>query len=59
MGKSASSVSAAWVTYGRRLSGLTTRSLKPGEAPFMALETNERIEFADFYKDFQRFPALS
>ena len=43
--------------YGRRLSGLTTRPLKPGEAPFMALETNERIEFAEFYKDFQFFPA--
>jgi 5-methyltetrahydropteroyltriglutamate--homocysteine methyltransferase len=37
--------------YGRRLSGLTTRPLKPGEAPFMALETNERIEFAEFCKD--------
>jgi 5-methyltetrahydropteroyltriglutamate--homocysteine methyltransferase len=43
--------------YGRRLSGLRTRPLKPGEAPFMALETNERIEFAEFYKDFQFFPA--
>jgi 5-methyltetrahydropteroyltriglutamate--homocysteine methyltransferase len=39
--------------YGRRLSGLTTRPLKPGEAPFMALATNERIEFAEFYKDLQ------
>src|SRR5258708_37565809 len=37
--------------YGRRLSGLSTRKLKPGEAAFMALETGERIEFADFYKD--------
>ena len=45
--------------YGRRLSGLTTRPLKPGEAPFMALETNERIEFAEFYKEFQFFPAPS
>ena len=45
--------------YGRRLSGLTTRPLKPGEAPFMALETNERIEFAEFYKDVQFFPAPS
>src|SRR5262245_52674610 len=43
--------------YGRRLSGLTTRPLKPGEAPFMALETNERIEFAEFYKDLQFLPA--
>jgi 5-methyltetrahydropteroyltriglutamate--homocysteine methyltransferase len=45
--------------YGRRLSGLTTRPLKPGEAPYMALETNERIEFAEFYRDFQFFPAPS
>jgi 5-methyltetrahydropteroyltriglutamate--homocysteine methyltransferase len=45
--------------YGRRLSGLTTRPLKPGEAPFMALETNERIEFAEFYRDYQFFPAPS
>jgi len=45
--------------YGRRLSGLGTRKLKPGEAPFMALETNERIEFADFYKDLQFMPAPS
>ena len=43
--------------YGRRLSGLMTRPLKPGEAPFMALETNECFEFAEFYKDFQFFPA--
>ena len=45
--------------YGRRLSGLTTRPLKPGEAPFMALETNERIEFAEFYKDLQFLPSPS
>src|SRR5579864_4449476 len=37
--------------YGRRLSGLATRKLKPGEPPFMALQTGERLEFADFYKD--------
>src|SRR5262245_47144858 len=30
------------VYYGRRLSGLATRPLKSGEAPFMAMETNER-----------------
>ena len=35
--------------YSRRFSGLSSRKLKPGEAPFMALETGERIEFADFY----------
>src|SRR5439155_2528770 len=43
--------------YARRLSGLATRRLKPGEPPFMALQTNERIEFADFYKDLQFMPA--
>src|SRR5262245_47832367 len=42
--------------YGRRLSGLTTRPLKPGEAPYMALETNERIEFAEFYRELQFGP---
>jgi 5-methyltetrahydropteroyltriglutamate--homocysteine methyltransferase len=36
--------------YGRRFSGLSTRKLKPGEPAFMALETGERLEFADFYK---------
>ena len=36
--------------YGRRMSGLTTRKLQPGEPAFMALETGERLEFADFYK---------
>jgi 5-methyltetrahydropteroyltriglutamate--homocysteine methyltransferase len=39
--------------YSRRFSGLSTRKLKPGEAAFMALQTGERIEFADFYKDLQ------
>jgi 5-methyltetrahydropteroyltriglutamate--homocysteine methyltransferase len=42
--------------YSRRLSGLATRPLKPGEAPFMALQTNERIEFAEFYRDLQFLP---
>jgi len=42
--------------YSRRLSGLATRPLKPGEAPFMALQTNERIEFAEFYRDLQFMP---
>jgi 5-methyltetrahydropteroyltriglutamate--homocysteine methyltransferase len=45
--------------YGRRLSGLKTRPLKPNEAPYMALQTNERIEFAEFYKDLQFLPAPS
>src|SRR5437773_5279833 len=43
--------------YGRRLSGLATRRLKPGEAPYMALQTNERIEFAEFYRDLPFLPA--
>jgi 5-methyltetrahydropteroyltriglutamate--homocysteine methyltransferase len=37
--------------YGRRLSGLSNRKLKPGEPAFMALETGERLEFAEFYKE--------
>jgi len=37
--------------YGRRLSGLESRPIEPGEAGFMALQTNERIEFAEFYRD--------
>jgi 5-methyltetrahydropteroyltriglutamate--homocysteine methyltransferase len=37
--------------YGRRLSGLTTRKVNPGEAAWMSSKTNERIEFADFYKE--------
>jgi 5-methyltetrahydropteroyltriglutamate--homocysteine methyltransferase len=45
--------------YGRRLSGLSTRKLNPGEAPFMALGTGERIEFAEFYKDLHFMPAPS
>jgi 5-methyltetrahydropteroyltriglutamate--homocysteine methyltransferase len=43
--------------YGKRLSGLSTRALRPGEAPFMALGTGERIEFAEFYKEMQFMPA--
>jgi 5-methyltetrahydropteroyltriglutamate--homocysteine methyltransferase len=45
--------------YGRRLTGLATRKLKEGEAPFMALGTGERLEFADFYRDLQFMPAPS
>jgi 5-methyltetrahydropteroyltriglutamate--homocysteine methyltransferase len=37
--------------YGRRLSGLESRPIKPGEPGFMALRTNERLEFAEFYRD--------
>src|SRR5690349_13629306 len=43
--------------YGRRISGLSTRKLKPGEPAFMALQTGERLEFADFYKDLAFLPA--
>jgi 5-methyltetrahydropteroyltriglutamate--homocysteine methyltransferase len=45
--------------YGRRLSGLSTRKLKPEEPAFMALETGERLEFAEFYKElpFMQAPA--
>jgi 5-methyltetrahydropteroyltriglutamate--homocysteine methyltransferase len=43
--------------YGRRLSGLSTRKLKPGEPAFMTLETGERLEFADFYKEMPFFAA--
>jgi len=42
--------------YGRRYSGLESRPLRNGEAPFMALRTNERIEFADFYQELQFVP---
>ena len=45
--------------YGRRLSGLKMRPLTPGEAPYMALQTNERIEFADFYRELQFLPVPS
>src|SRR5690606_3415506 len=35
--------------YGRRLGGLTTRKVAEGEPAWMALETGERQEFAEFY----------
>jgi 5-methyltetrahydropteroyltriglutamate--homocysteine methyltransferase len=37
--------------YGRRLTGLTSRKVSPGEPAWMSLRTGERIEFADFYKE--------
>ncbi len=43
--------------YGRRLSGLTTRKLNPGEPAIMTMQTGERLEFADFYKDLSFFTA--
>src|SRR5436309_13029865 len=45
--------------YGRRLNGLGKRPLKRGEAPYMALETNERGECAEFYSQLQCVPAQS
>ncbi len=37
--------------YGKRLTGLTSRTIKEGEPGWMSLNTGERIEFADFYKE--------
>jgi 5-methyltetrahydropteroyltriglutamate--homocysteine methyltransferase len=37
--------------YGKRLTGLTTRKVAEGESGWMSLNTGERIEFADFYKE--------
>ena len=42
--------------YGKRLSGLSTRKLRPGEPAIMTFETGERHEFADFYKELQFVP---
>ncbi|HTA47260.1 MAG TPA: cobalamin-independent methionine synthase II family protein [Bryobacteraceae bacterium] len=42
--------------YGKRLSGLTTRKLRPGEPAIMTFETGERLEFAEFYKELQFVP---
>jgi 5-methyltetrahydropteroyltriglutamate--homocysteine methyltransferase len=44
--------------YGRRLSGLSTRPLKPGESAIMTLQTGERQEFAEFYRELPFFNAL-
>ncbi len=43
--------------YGLRLSGLSNRKLKPGEPAFMTLETGERLEFAEFYKELPFMPS--
>ncbi len=42
--------------YGRRMSGLSSRKLRPGETALMTLHTGEREEFADFYKQLQFIP---
>ncbi len=44
--------------YGRRLSGLASRKLKPGETALMTFRTGERQEFADFYKELQFIPEI-
>jgi 5-methyltetrahydropteroyltriglutamate--homocysteine methyltransferase len=43
--------------YGRRLAGLATRKIQPGEKGWMGGNTGERTEFAEFYKDlnFEQF----
>src|SRR5579871_705323 len=38
--------------YGKRLAGLTARKVQPGDPAWMSLHTGERLEFADFYKEF-------
>jgi 5-methyltetrahydropteroyltriglutamate--homocysteine methyltransferase len=40
--------------YGHRLTGLSSRPVKPGEAPMMSQATGERIEFKEFYEDLAR-----
>src|ERR1051325_8595782 len=42
--------------YGRRLSGLSARPLKPGESGWMGQGSGERAEFAEFYKELNFFP---
>ncbi len=39
--------------YSRRLSGLGTRKVNPGEIAWMGGNTGERAEFAEFYKDLE------
>ncbi|HEY7466496.1 MAG TPA: cobalamin-independent methionine synthase II family protein [Dehalococcoidia bacterium] len=40
--------------YSRRLTGLNSRPVRPGEAPTMSAGTAERQEFAEFYEDLTR-----
>jgi 5-methyltetrahydropteroyltriglutamate--homocysteine methyltransferase len=40
--------------YGRRLTGLNSRPVKPGEPPTMSAGTAERQEFAEFYAELAR-----
>jgi 5-methyltetrahydropteroyltriglutamate--homocysteine methyltransferase len=43
--------------YNRRLSGLTTRKRKLDEPAYMTMQTGERLEFADFYKELAFMPS--
>ena len=43
--------------YGRRISGLSVRPLKPGESGWMGHGSGERAEFADFYKELGFMPS--
>jgi 5-methyltetrahydropteroyltriglutamate--homocysteine methyltransferase len=38
--------------YGKRLTGLAARTVSPDDPAWMSLRTGERLEFADFYKQF-------
>jgi 5-methyltetrahydropteroyltriglutamate--homocysteine methyltransferase len=38
--------------YGKRLTGLSARQVSPDDPAWMSLHTGERLEFAEFYKEF-------
>ena len=38
--------------YGKRLTGLSARKVSPDDPAWMSLHTGERLEFAEFYKEF-------
>ena len=38
--------------YGKRLAGLTARTVSAGDPAWMSLRTGERLEFDEFYKEF-------
>jgi 5-methyltetrahydropteroyltriglutamate--homocysteine methyltransferase len=43
-------VSFGFLYYGRRLNGISSRPLREGEVSGRFLHTNDRLEFADFYR---------
>src|SRR5262245_16243289 len=43
-------VSFGFSYYGRRLNGISSRPLREGEVSGRFLYTNDRLEFADFYR---------